>query len=295
MHDTDTNSECSVPKLRRRTTSETSCEAFEAASISEMNGSVASSGSNLKVAKSNESTGVDRGRKNLLFGRMQNRRRKDSASSKKKKKENNLNTKGGGGGGGVTDHYSVQSVDGSVESNSRRGNTREAKDGKDGGKEGKKETIKKYGEIVFIKYWRVGGINIDVSIAGFGRFVDLSNHGVNVPFFQKAYKIGTSEHIYRKLVKHFVTSLVSNGLEIIRKKIGGGHKSNPQKYTHIQLQPASSTGALGGLSEGDESDGDEEEQEHGRARMLLPQPPKSRKKKAKKTTPVGLRKRLYTK
>ena len=50
----------------------------------------------------------------------------------------------------------------------------------------KDDAVKNHGEIIFVKYWRVGDINIDLSIAGFGGLVNLSNQAVDVPFFQRA-------------------------------------------------------------------------------------------------------------
>ena len=82
------------------------------------------------------------GVKNVLFGRMQNRR-KDSVGSigKKKSKEGNLSTMMGGtsNGCGGTDNSIARSIDGSVESNSKRGHVKE---GKDGGKEVKNDKEK---------------------------------------------------------------------------------------------------------------------------------------------------------
>ena len=74
------------------------------------------------------------GVKNVLFGRMQNRR-KDSVGStgKKKRKEGNLSTMMGGtsnGCGGI-DNSSARSIDGSVESNSKRGHVKEGKENDD--------------------------------------------------------------------------------------------------------------------------------------------------------------------
>mmetsp|Transcript_17638 Transcript_17638/g.31626 ORF Transcript_17638/g.31626 Transcript_17638/m.31626 type:complete len:982 (-) Transcript_17638:14-2959(-) len=84
-----------------------------------------------------------------------------------------------------------------------------------------KEEPKK-SEIAFIKVWRIGYVDVNVSFGGFKRFpqtLDLS-----VPAYSKAYKIGTWEYLGRKyltyLLHEVVKSGASSGLDkLFRRKV----------------------------------------------------------------------------
>jgi len=78
--------------------------------------------------------------------------------------------------------------------------------------------VAKKGEMMFVKHWRVGEINLNFTVTGFGKIVNIPNQSLTVPSFQKAYKIGSSAHLVKKLVAHLVKSLMSCGLEIIRDR-----------------------------------------------------------------------------
>ena len=192
----------------------------------------------------------DSGRKQILFGKMKaNTKRKDSVA--KKKVNNDKDQKSA--------RKQIQ-VDGSP------------KVSKDDNKNNDKSE-KKDGEIVFVKYWRVGDININISVAGFHRLVNLSKQGVHVPHFQKAYKIGSSRHLINKVMKHFIINLVTNSLGIIGNKIGG--KQNKSITSENAGFKSSAPGS---------ENGDDDEQKP--AMMILsPLPPRPR---------AGTRQRLYT-
>eukprot|EP00559_Dactyliosolen_fragilissimus_P000268 CAMPEP_0184874654 /NCGR_PEP_ID=MMETSP0580-20130426/42522_1 /TAXON_ID=1118495 /ORGANISM="Dactyliosolen fragilissimus" /LENGTH=916 /DNA_ID=CAMNT_0027377707 /DNA_START=1222 /DNA_END=3972 /DNA_ORIENTATION=+ len=89
-----------------------------------------------------------------------------------------------------------------------------------------KNQVGKKNEFIFVNIWRLGEINVNVSIAGYHKIANISNLGLTVPSFRKAYKIGTSNELIRLLIFHLVKSLASCGLGIIRNKIAGkGHES----------------------------------------------------------------------
>lgn len=233
VQDADVNSSFSTPKQRRRANSDSSSDQFDGiADDMSLNSSLPS------VKSDNIVTAQEKTRKHLLFGGMM--KRKESSATKKKRKDTLPKTVATGK---TTKSLSIdrQDTTESTPSTRKRKDTLTNKSGtfskdkksfdgdaKSDSKQSKKDTdakaLKKHGEIVFVKYWRVGNININISVAGFGRIVDLSNQRVNVPFFVRAYKIGSSRHLVNKLVKHFLASLVSNSFDIIRNKIGGKQK-----------------------------------------------------------------------
>jgi hypothetical protein len=257
----DPKSETSTPKqLRRRCPSDSSSDTHDGSMKSElMNTSFSSlSSKGSLTSRSSRSDSQDKGRKGVLFGIMHNKRRKESLNKKKKEQI-----------------AIVPEAPTELKSKPKQISTDITKE----------EAAKKAGEIVFVKYWRVGNININLSIAGFGRIVNLSNQSVVVPFFKKAYKIGASQHLINKVIKHFGTSLVHNGFDIIRNKIGGKHQRPYGDGLHL----AFSSGALDNLEE--ESESDDNEGDDARAMMLLPASAIGKKKRK----PSGnMRNRLYT-
>jgi hypothetical protein len=94
---------------------------------------------------------------------------------------------------------------------------------------------KELGEIIFLKLWRMGDININLSVAGFGRVVDLHEQALVVSSFQRAYKIGPVDHLVRKVLGHLLKDLMSSGFEIIKDKLSGKSKSFPNS-TQKQLK-----------------------------------------------------------
>jgi hypothetical protein len=76
-------------------------------------------------------------------------------------------------------------------------------------------------ELYFMKYWRLGEINLNISIAGFGKYRNITDLGLSVSSFQAAYKLGSAQHLVKLLKSHILMNLASIGLEKIRDKISG--------------------------------------------------------------------------
>jgi hypothetical protein len=76
-------------------------------------------------------------------------------------------------------------------------------------------------EVYFVKYWRLGELNMNISIAGFGKYRNITDFGLSVSSFQAAYNIGSAQYLIKQLKLHILRSLASNGLEKIRDKISG--------------------------------------------------------------------------
>ena len=76
-------------------------------------------------------------------------------------------------------------------------------------------------ELYFVKYWRLGEVNLNISIAGFGKYRNITDFGLSVSSFQAAYNIGSAQYLIKQLKLHILRSLASNGLEKIRDKISG--------------------------------------------------------------------------
>mmetsp|Transcript_24870 Transcript_24870/g.44935 ORF Transcript_24870/g.44935 Transcript_24870/m.44935 type:complete len:467 (-) Transcript_24870:598-1998(-) len=108
------------------------------------------------------------------------------------------------------------------------------------------EEESKMAEIAFIKVWRIGYVDVNVSFGGFKRFpqtLDLS-----VPAYSKAYKIGTWEYLGRKyltyLLHEVVKSGASSGLDkLFRRKVVGipspglrGDQLEPRSLTTSSYQ-----------------------------------------------------------
>lgn len=85
-------------------------------------------------------------------------------------------------------------------------------------------------EIIFIKVWRVGYVNINISTGGFRRLPQTSLD-ICVPAYSKAYEVGTSAYLGHKfltyLIKEVLKSGASSGLDKFRKKMMGGNYSSP--------------------------------------------------------------------
>jgi hypothetical protein len=91
------------------------------------------------------------------------------------------------------------------------------------------ESPKKKPEIVFVKVWRVGYVDVNISLGGFKR-LPISSLDICVPAYSKAYEIGTWEYLGKKYLSHLVREVLksgaSSGLEKFRRKMMGS-ASNP--------------------------------------------------------------------
>ena len=252
--DIDSTSECATPQNRRRAESDSSSDCLEV-----------SYHSNSETSRTSQNTdGKEKVRRKMLFGIMSNRRKKENNNTSSTKKNKNKKRRNEDSQNETTSALSTKSS---------------KEDGIN-----KKEEAKQHGEIVFVKYWRVGSININLSVAGFGKIIRLENQDVLVPSFLKAYKIGASNHLIWKLVKHFGGSLAKNSLDIIRNKLGGTNKN--QKFgANDDFDIGFSNGVLSDLDEGGESQEDESALNVLTASSLV---------RSRNNTVTG-RKRLYTK
>ncbi len=90
------------------------------------------------------------------------------------------------------------------------------------------ESPKKKTEIVFIKVWRVGYVDVNISLGGFKR-LPLASLDICVPAYSKAYEIGTWEYLGKKYLSHLVREVLksgaSSGLDKFRRKVMGGAAS----------------------------------------------------------------------
>jgi hypothetical protein len=111
---------------------------------------------------------------------------------------------------------------------------RDSRDSESDNEKIKSRGKKELGEIIFLKLWRMGDININLSVAGFGRVVDLNEQALVVSSFQRAYKIGPVDHLVRKVLGHLLKDLMSSGFEIIKDKLSG--KSKPYSNSAQQKQ-----------------------------------------------------------
>ena len=86
------------------------------------------------------------------------------------------------------------------------------------------ELTKDEAEIVFVKVWRVGYVDVNVSLGGFKR-LPLQSLDLSVPAYSKAYELGSWEIIGRKylayLIREILKSGASSGLDKFRRKVMG--------------------------------------------------------------------------
>jgi len=77
-------------------------------------------------------------------------------------------------------------------------------------------------EIIFIKVWRVGYVNVNLSLGGFRR-LPQTTLDICVPAYSRAYEVGTWSYLGRKfltyLIKEVLKSGASSGLEKVRRKM----------------------------------------------------------------------------
>jgi len=129
-----------------------------------------------------------------------------------------------------------------------------------------KEKAAQTGEIVFLQNWNIGDININLSVAGFHKIIDIYDLPLVISDFSRRYKIGTVHHILKKFVAHLVKHLLSSGLGILKVKLSG----RPVKISESDLKQTKDSN-LAALEEGEESE------EHA-VDLLLALPTKKKKK-----------------
>ena len=86
-------------------------------------------------------------------------------------------------------------------------------------------------ELIFINFFRVGDININISLNGFGK-IEVTKVGLAVPEFQMSYKVGDSKYLIMKFCKHLLKNLALCGVEKIRDKL-----SRKKGHTLSSLNP----------------------------------------------------------
>ena len=106
------------------------------------------------------------------------------------------------------------------------------------------ESPKKKPEMVFVKVWRVGYVDVNISLGGFKR-LPLASLDLCVPAYSKAYEIGTWEYLGKKYLSHLVREVLksgaSSGLEKFRRKMMGSAASpSPAGQMGDPLQSTSS-------------------------------------------------------
>ncbi len=271
-HEMDSGSECSTPQNRRRTYSSSSSDHGLIPTDSNdtsyhSNGEASQLSSHSR--KTTSSDGNEKVKRKLLFGGIMNRGKKNEGANKKKKKSTRRKTK--------------------KEQQSEEVRSPDPKKQKPYKQEEKSEEIKSSGEIVFVKLWRIGPININLSVAGYNRLVNLKNQGVLVEDFRKAYKIGASNYLIKKLIWHFVGSLAHNAFDIIKNKLGGSKNHHNGAHDEFDIGPPRRI--LSDLDEGNESDEDQQ------AILLFTTSPAAGRRTGRNQNPVIIngRRRLYTK
>lgn len=128
-------------------------------------------------------------------------------------------------------------------------------------------------EIVFLRNWKIGGININLSIAGFHKFIDTFGVSLVISEFSRAYKVGSVQHLVKKFLGHLIKNLAKSSLGILKVKIAG-NKNNLITDVDNQKHHQSNNSTLEMLEEQDETDDDA-------AMNLLLAPPKMKQKKKK--------------
>lgn len=102
-----------------------------------------------------------------------------------------------------------------------------SKSDKDKDKADKDDKDPKDAEIVFLRNWNIGDINIKLSIAGFHKIIDVSNVDLVISGFQRRYKIGSVQHLVKKFLAHLIKNLLSSSIGILKVKFTGGrHMTN---------------------------------------------------------------------
>lgn len=99
----------------------------------------------------------------------------------------------------------------------------------------------KAAEVVLFKVWRVGYVDVNVSVGGFKRLPQASSIDICVPAYSKAYEIGTWEFHGKKYLTHVVREVLksgaSSGLDKFRRKVMGGSSNTSIGQSGDQLEP----------------------------------------------------------
>jgi len=123
-------------------------------------------------------------------------------------------------------------------------------------------------ELVFLQNWNLGAINLNVSLAGFHRIIDIYDLPLVVSEFHRRYKIGPIQHMVKKYVVHLIKNLGRSGLGILRVKLTGNKHLQQSGAAQIQ------DGDLNATGEDVKTDEDARD-------ILLAEPKQVQKKKSK--------------
>jgi hypothetical protein len=99
----------------------------------------------------------------------------------------------------------------------------------------------KAAEVVLFKVWRVGYVDINLSVGGFKRLPQASSLDLCVPAYSKAYEIGTWEFHGKKYLTHLVREVfksgASSGLDKFRRKVMGGSSNTSTGQRGDLIEP----------------------------------------------------------
>jgi hypothetical protein len=99
-------------------------------------------------------------------------------------------------------------------------------------------------ELVLFKVWRVGYVDVNISVGGFKRLPRASSLDICVPAYSKAYEIGTWQYHGKKYLTHLVREVLksgaSSGLDKFRRKVMGGSSTASTRNESISESPNSS-------------------------------------------------------
>ena len=99
----------------------------------------------------------------------------------------------------------------------------------------------KAAEVVLFKVWRVGYVDVNVSVGGFKRLPQASSLDICVPAYSKAYEIGTWEFHGKKYLTHVVREVLksgaSSGLDKFRRKVMGGASNTSTGQRGDMIEP----------------------------------------------------------
>ena len=100
-------------------------------------------------------------------------------------------------------------------------------------------------EIAFIKYWRIGNIDVSLSVSGFA--IDTIDLGILIPAYSKAYKCGRSNYLGRKYISHLVHEIVrsaaSSSMQKMKRKFSRHGKSRSSVDDQSSRRARTASGA----------------------------------------------------
>lgn len=139
-------------------------------------------------------------------------------------------------------------------------------------------------EIFFIQHWRLGKMNFEVSLAGFPilRDTQLANNlSLNLPAFERSYKIGSGPYLSQKYFKHLKNEVIKSVTSHISlKKIYHNNNNNPDASSHFQnLVSISYDGDH--VSSKEQNKQKREQIDDEKKKMLFKTPPVKHKKRKK--------------